>query len=160
MHVTDVDSEEENEDVMDNNMTKDDVLKLFNTMTQESGLKNTYQVFKSNTFRESLHIPQLIWNELEPAIKEKILEAKEKAKAKQANKVKPPSKIPDQYPTKKTQNSTINLCSSLADLGIEDDESSTDDEALTSNVFMVSSAKIDPIGSYSGENEADQPIQV
>jgi hypothetical protein len=46
----------------------DEVCKLFHTMSKASGLKSAYNTFKSKDFRESLYIPQAIWDELEPSI--------------------------------------------------------------------------------------------
>ena len=46
----------------------DEVCKLFHTMSKASGLKSAYNTFKSKDFRESLYIPQAIWDELEPTI--------------------------------------------------------------------------------------------
>src|SRR4051812_29991761 len=53
-------------------MTSDKVVKLFYTMARGGGLIPTYKQFNSEPFRESLNMPDRIWNKLEPAIKEKI----------------------------------------------------------------------------------------
>ena len=46
----------------------EEVCKLFHTMSKATGLKNTYKSFQSKDFRDSLYIPQAIWNEMEPSI--------------------------------------------------------------------------------------------
>ena len=164
LHVKDI--EELDHEKEEPSMTIEHVTKLFHTMALESGLKNIYKVFNSKTFRDSMHIPALIWNEIEPSIREKLLEAKARVKEKQNNRPKPTSvaKIPDQYPTKKTQDHVINLCSSIADLGIEGEDDSTDDEAITFHAFMTISKNLEP-GKLAKpqndpQNDPDQPIKV
>src|SRR5688572_5793765 len=48
--------------------TVDEVCKIFHTMSKASGFKSAYNTFKSKDFRESLYIPQAIWDELEPSL--------------------------------------------------------------------------------------------
>ena len=99
---------------------------------------------------------------MEPSIREKILEAKDRLREEQKNKPKqePANALPDQYPTKKVQNHVANLCSSLADLGVEGDDESTDDEAITSFAYMATRAKLEPEGLANSEDSLDPPIQV
>lgn len=88
------------------------------------------------------------------------MKAKAKAKEKQANSIKSNNvpKLPDQYPTKKNKESVVNLCSSVAELGIEGDNDSTEDEALTTYAYMEKTVKPDPEGlNRSSVNE--QPLQ-
>ena len=86
------------------------------------------------------------------------MKAKARAKEKKANSTKSNnvSKLPDQYPTKRNQESLVNLCSSIAGMGIEGDDDSTDDEALTSHVYMARTVRL--CSTVSSENE--QPLQV
>src|SRR3982751_1964947 len=87
------------------------------------------------------------------------MKAKAKAKEKQANSTKSNnvSKLPDQYPSKKNQESLVNLCSSLAEMGFDEDSDSTDDEALTSHVYMAKTFR--PEFSSSAEtSDAIEPI--
>ena len=162
LHVSDHFSQYESEEE-DNSPSKsiEEVTKLFHTMCQESGLRHTYQLFQSKRFQENLSIPQSIWDELEPAIKERVLEIKKKLKEKANNipKAEQTSKIPDQYPTKKIQDHVANLCSSLADLGVEGKDESTDDEAITSFAYMVTRAKLEPEGLVNTEDSLDQTLQ-
>ena len=69
------------------------------------------------------------------------MKAKAKAKEKQTKSTKSSnvSKLPDQYPSKRNQESLVNLCFSIADMGIEEesDDDSTDDEAITSHFYML-----------------------
>ena len=62
--------------------TVEHVSKIFHTMALEHGYKNTYNMFNTQTFRESLNILAALWTELEPEIREKIVEARIRAKAK------------------------------------------------------------------------------
>ena len=53
--------------------TVDEVAFLFRTMARQGGIGPTYKMFNNKPFRESLSIPDRIWNELEPLMKEKIV---------------------------------------------------------------------------------------
>ena len=90
------------------------------------------------------------------------MKAKAKAKEKQANSTKSSnvSKLPDQYPSKKNQESLINLCSSLAEMGFDEDSDSTDDEALTSHVYMTKTVKPDPAGIADSSDDNEQVLKV
>ena len=90
------------------------------------------------------------------------MEIKKRLREKQANKPKSDTagKIPDQYPTKKTQDHVINLCSTIADLGLEGDDESTDDEAITSFAYMAKCTRLEPEGIDYSEGSFDNPIQV
>ena len=51
MHVTDhFDSSDSEKEEKPSNMSMEDVTRLFHTMSKESGVKNTYQVFRSQAF--------------------------------------------------------------------------------------------------------------
>ena len=91
-------------------------------MAQQHGVTPAYRLFSNKPFKKSLSIPDRIWNELEPQIKEKIMEIRTKYKKEVAkqNKQDKPASNPDQYPTKKNQDHVLNLCSSLADLGMKE----------------------------------------
>ena len=79
MHVSDHYDQYDSDKVdKSTTMSMEDVTKLFHSMIQESGVKNTYQMFKSKTFCKNLNIPQSIWNELEPSIKDQIMEIKKR----------------------------------------------------------------------------------
>ena len=58
--------------VEDNTKSLEEVSRIFTTMAEEEGLEITYRMFNTRTFRENMSIPTAIWNELEPAIKQKI----------------------------------------------------------------------------------------
>ena len=87
------------------------------------------------------------------------MKAKAKAKEKQA-KSSNVAKLPDQYPTKRNQEALINLCSSVAEMGIDGDDYSTDDEALTSHVYMAKTVRPDPEGSTETSDENEQILKV
>ena len=118
-------------------------------------------MFNTKTFRDYLKIPTPIWMELEPSIKEKLNEAREKAKLKLDLKNKSnnhqnnpighknhnsqspkPDKLPSQYPNVKPKNTLANLVSSLGDMDIQSDSDNdngneTDDDMLYSHGYMV-----------------------
>ena len=90
------------------------------------------------------------------------MKAKNKAKKKQANNTKSNnvSKLLDQYPSKRSQESIINLCSSVAEMGFDDDSDSTDDDAITSFVYMAKAAIVDPEGLKTSSDRSKQILQV
>ena len=118
----------------------EDVLTLFHTMAESSSIHHVYKMFNTKTVRESLSIPEAIWSELEPMIKDKITEIRakirEKRKDKEQAKLKS-EKIPNQYPSMKSRESVINMVSTLTNLGMEDVDDDTDDDMLTSSAFMA-----------------------
>ena len=61
-------------------MTLETAAKMFHTMAEQDGLEFTYKVFNTRLLRENLSIPPSIWNELEPSIREKINEIRNKVK--------------------------------------------------------------------------------
>lgn len=62
-------------------MTLDRAGHIFTTMAEENGLEFTYKVFNTRSLRENLSIPPNIWNKLEPSIREKINEIRNKLKS-------------------------------------------------------------------------------
>ncbi len=133
------------------------VVKLFHTMADEHGYMNTYNMFNTRAFRDSLMIPSAIWAELEPEIREKINEARKRAKEKRGsfkpkddNTSKYPKSqnmdIPNQYPNVKPKNTIANLVSSMNDIDLGDmDSESTDDNMLDHSINMVrGTIPIDP----------------
>ena len=94
-------------------------------------------------------------------MRREVLRAKNKAKEKQGNNDKSNiPKLPDQYPTKKNHDSVVNLCSTLANLGYEGEDDSTDDEAISTYAYMVSAVKADPEGFTTSSNNGKQPLEV
>ena len=55
-------------------------MKLFHTISEEHGYNNTYNMFNTRTFRDSLMIPSTLWAELKPKIREKINDARRRAR--------------------------------------------------------------------------------
>ena len=74
------------------------------------------------------------------------MEIKKRLREKQNNKSKSDtaSKIPDQYPTKRNQEHAVNLCSQIADIGLESNDESTDDEAINTFAYMVKCTRLEP----------------
>lgn len=90
------------------------------------------------------------------------MKAKNKAKEKQANTSisNNVSKLPDQNPNKKKQDTIINLCSSIADMGLDGDDDATDDEAITSCAYMAKTVKLDPDGLENSSEDNEQILKV
>ena len=55
---------------------------IFNVKAQEMGKEVAYYCFNTQQFRQSLSIPDPIWRELEPSIRQECMEARKRAKAK------------------------------------------------------------------------------
>src|SRR5687768_4180532 len=118
----------------------EDVLTLFHTMAESSSIHHVYKMFNTKTVRESLSIPEVIWSELQPMIKDKITEirAKVRKKRKDNEQAKLKSeKIPNQYPSMKSRESVISMVSTLTNLGMENVDDETDDDMITSSAFMA-----------------------
>lgn len=123
--------------------TVEEVLYLFHTMAQRGGIGPIYKMFNSKPFRESLSIPNRIWNELEPMIKDKIIATRANLRKKNEESKKIQQTIPSQYPTMAAKVSMLNLVSSLADCGIYDNED-TDDDFLYETSAMRVRVSADP----------------
>src|SRR5687767_12767572 len=50
----------------------DQVLNIFHTMANAGGIRLAYNTINNNSFRERLSIPDKIWKELEPSLKDKV----------------------------------------------------------------------------------------
>jgi hypothetical protein len=118
------------------------VSKMFHTMAEENGLENSFRMFNTRVFRESLSIPTSIWMELKPAIQEEInkirQQVREQCLANPNPHQRPPQsyksvpkdeKIPNQYPTMKQKSTAANLVNSIPEMDLESDDD-TDDEAF------------------------------
>ena len=76
------------------------VTKLFHFMAKESGLHPTFQVFATKTFRENLSIPDKIWAELEPLVREKINAIRAQIRKDRSEQAPVDMvRIPSQYPS-------------------------------------------------------------
>jgi hypothetical protein len=128
-------------------------------MAKEDGLQETYHVFNSKTFRQSLSIPDATWNKLEPMLKDKITELRNKIRKERAEKAsmdKKPEKLPSQYPNMKAKETMLNLVSSIADLGMNDMDDDTDDDMLTTTAFMARTAiALEPPGELGTQQPAN-----
>ncbi len=82
-------------------------------MAKESCVLTTFKMFNTKTFRDNLHIPDAIWKEMEPPLRETIQKLKEKIWAKRAAEKVQETKsvLPDQYPTMKSKETALHLCS-------------------------------------------------
>ena len=142
-------------------MNKEEVHQLFHTMAQESNLQSTFNCFNTQSFRQNLSIPDAIWREMEPELREKIMEIRKKLrdqkpsslnnKSYTPNSSSKPSvptpnttssttpQVPDQYPSMKPVTTMAHLVNSVANFGLEDgSDDDTDDDILpTSMAFMV-----------------------
>ena len=116
------------------------VMKTINSMISESGTYAVYKTLQSQTLREQLNIPDLIWNELEPELRRQVIEARRRAREKitnDHNDAKPTqssSIIPDQYPSmksnvKQTMSEFVeDLVDDINDMMIDDPDLSEEDD--------------------------------
>jgi hypothetical protein len=145
----------------------EEVLSLVHTMAENSSITHVYKMFNTKTVRESLSIPEAIWSELEPMIKDKITEirakVREKRKEKEQAKLKS-EKIPNQNPSMKNRESVVNMVSKLTELSMEDADDDTDDDMITSSVFMARSYSVTnhhlPDTNSSHNDDSSQDIVV
>jgi len=136
----------------------EEVFNMFHEMAQESGIEAIWRMFNARTFRDKLGIPTPIWKELEPPIKEKINEIRDRIKKCSNTYQKLPynnqkssistqksqklsnstqkADIPAQYPSMKPRDTIANLVNSLGDIELSDGNE-TDDDMLETSVFMV-----------------------
>jgi hypothetical protein len=127
--------------------------RLFHSMAEDGGYFNTYKVFNTRSFRENLSIPDQIWKELEPVMKDKITEIRSKLRKNQpsSNTTAPTSQssIPKQYPTMTQQDKKVNLVTHMEDLTMDDKEEDTDDDMLMTYAMMtrVTACTMDPPGN-------------
>ena len=130
-------------------------------MAETGSMQHTYKMFNTKSFRESLSIPDAIWNELEPLVKAKITEIRAKIREtkKAQMEITKPEKLPNQYPSIKSKETMLNMVSSMAELSMIDDDADTDDDMVTSSVYMArTSIVMDPPGELRGE--PDDTIEV
>ena len=53
-------------------------------MVDEDGIVNAYRVFNTRTFRQTMSIPDRLWNEMEPIMTDKINELRKKLRMQQS----------------------------------------------------------------------------
>ena len=71
-------------------LTQEAVAQLVTNLTKEIGLVKAHYTLQSNTMRESLRIPPLIWTKLEPMMRQKIDAIRQEVREEQEKK-NPPS---------------------------------------------------------------------
>lgn len=144
----------------------EEVLTLFHTMAENSSISQVYKMFNTKSVKESLSIPEAIWSEFKPMIKEKITEIQAKVREKRKTKMESQSKsdkIPNQYPSMKNRESVVNLVSALANMSMDDVDDDTDDDVMTSLVFMARACRRthqpsnEPPGIYYGSSQDAEP---
>ena len=135
----------------------EEVTRLFSTMAQASNMHQTYKMFNTKSFRESLSIPDAIWNELEPLVKDKIQEARIRIREKKKAKLdkQQNNSLPNQYPTMKNRETMLNMVTAMAEMSMDDEDSDTDDDMITSSAYMARSFRtLDPPGeSCKGKDD-------
>ena len=79
------------------------VTEAFKDLAKKEGTYPAYKIFAIRSFRENLSIPDKIWAELEPMIKEKINAIRKKVRLESEQKQGSitTNKIPNQYPNAK-----------------------------------------------------------
>ena len=109
----------------------EDIIKKIQMMIEETSPVLVYQALRSPTMRESMNIPTAIWKELEPELREKVIEIRNSIRRKEAQKKeeqkkndKPrPSSLPPQYANSTPMDIVTHLCAQMApDDNYEDNE--------------------------------------
>ena len=145
MAVKETEHEEE-----DHSMTLNKAITLFNTLCEETSPIHAFRTFSSPTMRENLSIPDPIWKELEPIVKDQITAIRRKIRERRDSQQKDDSKdeatttngpktvpqkeskIPAQYPSM----AIAKLCQTLENWGImDDDEDMSGDEEEDDDVY-------------------------
>ncbi|HYX14539.1 MAG TPA: hypothetical protein VE944_09245, partial [Nostoc sp.] len=130
-------------------------------MAQQGGIVPTFRMFKHKPFRESMSIPDRIWNELEPMIKDKIIAIRANLRKKNEEAAKKSNQaIPNQYctmvPKEDIKKTMLNLVSSMEDFNLAtEDEYDTDDDFCHVSSAMMVRVSVDP-----PEGNPDTDIEV
>jgi len=94
----------------------EDTIKKIQLMMQEASPLQVYQALRSPTMRESLNIPNALWKELEPKLKERIMEIRDEIRKKKEHNKKETEKekpLPPQYAHQTTIDLVANLYSNM-----------------------------------------------
>ncbi len=113
----------------------EDMMNRVHLMIQEKSPVQVYQALRSPTMRESFNIPTLLWKELEPTLKERIIEIRDAIRKRKENIPKEPERkdksrqnsLPPQYANKTSMDYVANLCSLMT---IHEDDEDTDDDMM------------------------------
>ena len=127
--------QEENED---NEDEWERCVQVVQNLVEETSAIQAYNTLQSSTIRSSLHIPPAIWNRLEPQMKAKINEIRNKLNKDSGNN----NSIPPQYPNKANNVNLLvaNLCATMDQQSIE--EESEEDEPQLS-IFHTSTCDLE-----------------
>ena len=129
-----------------------DVISKIQLMMQETSPVQVYQALRSPTMRESLNIPTALWKELEPKLRERIIEIRDsirkKRKMKKDDKTDKTVKtattrkdqLPPQYANKTSMDLVANLCSKLA---LHDSDDDTDDDMMIQGFCTITTPTIE-----------------
>ena len=138
-----------------NTESNEDIMKRIHVMCQETSVVHVYNTLKAPSMRESLSVPPALWKALEPELRKKILEIKDKLRKEREQKKdanqggKPaegePTIIPSQYPsvnnvTKTNEELVHDLCTKLT---LNDSDYDTDDDAIRMQFMVNKSTEID-----------------
>ena len=93
-------------DVSPPEMNMEAATHLFHTMAQDGGIIPTYNAFNMKKVRESLSIPDAIWIQMEPPLRIKINEIRQKIRAKKAALQPAPSPVPNPPSDKSAETAT------------------------------------------------------
>ena len=138
------------------------------TLMEEQGVVKAFNTLQSQTVRNSLFIPDAIWEKMEPQMKEKVMEIRRELRAKRAaaspvNKAASESNKPRlsaQYPTV-TAAASMHMTDLLARvnkmvLDEDSDDASIDDEAITlDDLTIVLKRRAEVIAPVTGAESVE-----
>ena len=139
----------------------EDIINKIQMMMQETSPVQVYQALRSPTMRDSLSIPTALWKELEPSLRERIMEIRESIRKKkdrgvreQDKKVKPRQyPLPPQYANKTSMDLVANLCSQM---NLHDSDEDTDDDMMIQGFCTTTieyRAHLEYANSYSSSSK-------
>ena len=132
----------------------EEVISKIQLMMQETSPVQVYQALRSPTMRESLNIPTALWKELEPKLRERIIEIRDsirkKREMKKEDKTEKTAKtvtprkdqLPPQYANKTSMDLVANFCSQMMLRDTDDDTECPSFHWYSSNNKILSIYKL------------------
>ena len=117
----------------------EDIIKKIQMMIEETSPVLLYQALSSPTMRESMNIPTTIWKELEPELREKVMEIRNSRREKEEQKKEEPrsSSLPPQYANKTPMDLVANLCAQMT----QDDNYEDIEDDMSQYAFCVNTSE-------------------
>ena len=119
-----------------------ETMDLFEEVVRQGSIYQAYQAFNSAPLRQSLRVPDALWKEMEPTLKEKINEVKQKIhEQRKREEPKQQGGIPTQYPSMKKaivvdkieespKETMAELCQRLGEYTLADEDLEENEDAI------------------------------